>query len=124
MVTEINMQDMLTPLPEPDNVIRVIMFYGATCGPCKATMPYYELVSNMFENMPIDIKFFKINAWEPPEQLNFIKEVYGINGVPHFKVFFRSQYVTEKIGGGDEIVMRNFIYQAIDEVFKQHGGKE
>jgi thiol-disulfide isomerase/thioredoxin len=124
MVTEITMDDMRTPLPEPDNTIRIVMFYGATCGPCKATMPHYELVSNMFENMPVEIKFFKINAWEPPEQREFISQVYGVSGVPHFRAFFRGQFVVDRIGGGDEVAMRSFIYQAIDEVFKLYGGKE
>lgn len=124
MVTEITMHDMLTPLPEPENTIRVVMFYGSTCGPCKATMPHFELVSNMFANLPIDVKFFKINAWEPVEQKQFVEEIYQIHGVPHFKAFFRGEFVTERIGGGDEVTMRNFIYTAIDEVFKRYGGKE
>lgn len=124
MVTEITMNDMLTPLPEPDNTIRVVMFYGATCGPCKATMPYYELVSNMFENLPLEIKFFKINAWEPEEQKKFVSEVYGVQGVPHFRVFFRGDFVVDRIGGGDEVALRQFIYRAIDEVFIRYGGKQ
>jgi len=123
MVTEIMMDDMTRPLPEPDNVIRVVMFYGAGCGPCKATMPHYETISDMFDGMPIDIKFFRINAWEPPEQREFVSKVYGISGVPHFRVFFRGEYVIDKVGGGDEPTMKKFIYQAIDEVFKRYGGK-
>lgn len=124
MVTEITMHDMLTPLPIPENAIRVVMFFGPTCGPCKATLPHYEAVSNMFINLPVDIRFFKVNSWEPPEQKQFVEEVYGIRGVPHFKVFFRGEMVLEKVGGGDEPMMRNFIYSAIEEVFKRYGSKE
>ena len=124
MVTEITMDEMRTPLPEPDNVIRVVMFYGATCGPCKATMPHYETVSTLFEDMPINIKFFKINAWEPEEQQKFISEVYGVTGVPHFRSFFRGQFVSDRVGGGDEKALKTYIYKVIDEVFKLYGGKE
>jgi thiol-disulfide isomerase/thioredoxin len=123
MVTEITMAEMIEPLPYQDSIIRVVMFYGPTCGPCKATMPHYEAVSTLFEGMPVDIQFFKINAWEPVEQKEFVSTTYGINGVPHFKSFFRGQNATEKIGGGDEATMKKFIYEVIDEVFKQHGGK-
>jgi len=124
MVTEITMEDMKTPLPEPDNTIRIVMFYGTTCGPCKATMPHYEAVANVLSDMPIDIKFFKINAWEPIEQREFVSNVYGVNGVPHFRAFFRSQYVIDKVGGGDEATMKKFVYEVIEEVFKRYGSKE
>jgi thiol-disulfide isomerase/thioredoxin len=115
MVTEITMHEMLTPQVTPDNSIHVVMFYGPTCGPCKATMPNYELVANLFEGKPIQINFFKINAWEPVEQLQFCKETYGINGVPHFKVFCRGEEIKQKSGGGDEPIMREFINDAIYE---------
>lgn len=124
MVTEITMEDMKIPLPEPDNAIRIVMFYGATCGPCKATTPHYEAVSNLFESMPIEIKFFKINAWEPPEQREFVSQVYGVGGVPHFRAFFRGQFLIDKVGGGDETAMKKFTYDVIDEVFKRYGGKQ
>lgn len=123
MVTEITMQDMLISLPISENTIRVVMFFGAGCGPCKATMPHYEAVSTMFESLPIDIKFFRINAWEPAEQKQFVEDVYGINGVPHFKVFFKGELLTEKIGGGDEPALRSFIYSTIEELFKRYGVK-
>ena len=124
MVTEITMGDMLEPLPYQDNIIRIVMFYGETCGPCNATKPNYELISDMFENLPVDIRFFKINAWHPVEQKDFISTTYGISGVPHFKVFFRGEAVHEKIGGGDAPTMRKFVYDAIEEVFKRYGDKQ
>lgn len=123
MVIEINMDDMRSPLPEPDNVIRIVMFYGPTCGPCKATMPHYETVAQSFLDMPVDVRFFKINAWEPEEQREFISKVYNVTGVPHFRAFFRGQFLVDRIGGGDEATLKKFIYQAIDKVFTDYGGK-
>jgi thiol-disulfide isomerase/thioredoxin len=120
MVTEITMHEMTTGVPlETYNDIYVIMFYGETCGPCKATMPNYETVANFYVEKGAHIKFFKINAWEPAEQNIYCKETWGIQGVPHFKVFCRSEQVIEKTGGGDEETMKGFIQDAIYETLKK-----
>jgi len=119
MVTEITMEDILGMGPVEDDGVRILMFYGPTCGPCKATMPHYETVASFFLEKNARIKCFRMNAWEPEEQANFCKQNWKIEGVPTFKVFFRGQEVMEKVGGGDEPTMKQFIQDVIDEVFKR-----
>lgn len=124
MVTELTMHDMQpeTGLP-PDNNMHVVMFYGATCGPCKASMPYYELVSNFFNERNAPIKFHRIHAWEEGEQKEYCISVWGVNGVPHFKIFYKGQVIAIREGGGDESTMNKFVLDAIDEVFKRFGDR-
>jgi len=123
MITEITMSDMLSGETKADDYLRIVMFFGSTCGPCKATMPNYELATEYYSNLTTNIKFYKINAWEPPEQAEFCKESFSIEGVPHFKAFCRGEQVTEKTGGGDENTMKEFIKTCIDETFKKFGVK-
>jgi thiol-disulfide isomerase/thioredoxin len=123
MITEITMQEMTEGLPTPDNYMRVVMFFGETCGPCKATMPNYELASNFYEERNALVKCFRLNAWQPEEQKKYCDEVWKITGVPTFKTFYKGNLILEKVGGGDEEAMRQFIHEGIDQVFKQFGEK-
>ncbi len=42
--------------------LHVVMHYGATCGPCKRTMPIYETVySHFLEHKVTNVKFYRIN---------------------------------------------------------------
>ncbi len=117
MVTEITMQDMMEGQSTSDSDVRVVMFYGPTCGPCKATMPHYEATSEFFTERGARIKFFKINAWEPAEQANYCRETWNIEGVPHFKAFCKGEQLIEKVGGGDEPTMKAFIQEVVDTAF-------
>ena len=47
----------------------------------------------------------------------------GINGVPHFKVFYRGEIISIREGGGDEPAMNQFVLDCIDEVFKRFGDR-
>jgi thiol-disulfide isomerase/thioredoxin len=121
MVTEITMDEMIAGLPVPDNDLRVVMFFGTTCGPCQATRPHYESTAKLFAEKTTRIKLFRINAWEPAEQAKYCLETLGVKGVPHFKVFCRGEQILEKVGGGDEPTMMKFIHDGIDEAFKRFG---
>lgn len=122
MVIELEMKDLMTPVAEPkENDTRVIMFYGKGCGPCTATMPHYEEAVQFYESKGVKIEFHKINAWEPEEQKNFCTEIMGVTGVPHFKAFCRGELITEKVGGGDTVTMKQFIHEVVDEAFKRFG---
>ena len=121
MVTEISMHEMVAGLPVPDNDMRVVMFFGTTCGPCKATIPHYESLAKLFAEKTTRIKLFRINAWEPAEQAKYCSETWGVKGVPHFKIFCRGEQILEKVGGGDEATMMKFIHDGIDEAFKRFG---
>lgn len=117
MVTEITMQDMMEGLPTLDDDVRVVMFYGPTCGPCKATMPHYDTASQFFIKRGARIKFYKINAWEPIEQAHYCRETWKVEGVPHFKAFCRGEQLIEKVGGGDEPTMKAFLQDVVDAAF-------
>ena len=123
MVTELTVQDMQTPTETDDNNIHVVMFYGTTCGPCKATMPNYEQMAIDFTNMNARIKFFTIDAWNPQEQREYCTNVQGIKGVPHFKAFCKEQVIFEKVGGGDLAEMHRMTNEIVDEAFKRFGEK-
>jgi thiol-disulfide isomerase/thioredoxin len=119
MVTEITMQEMTNSQPIDDGKVRLVMFYGPTCGPCKATMPHYEEVSDFFQSRGANIECLKINAWEPAEQATYCRETWNINGVPTFKAFCHGQQIVEKVGGGDLPTMQKFMHDIVDEVFKR-----
>jgi thiol-disulfide isomerase/thioredoxin len=119
MVTEVTMEDIIAEHIYEDGYMSVIMFFGAGCGPCKATLPNYEAVAEYFTSRGAKIKFYKINAWEPDEQKEYCTNSWGINGVPHFKVFFNQEEVLTKIGGGDYDSMAAFIQNGVDEIFKK-----
>jgi thiol-disulfide isomerase/thioredoxin len=121
MVTEITMNEMVAGLPVPDNDLRVVMFFGTSCGPCQATRPHYEATAKFFVEKTTRVQFFRINAWEPVEQKVYCEETWGIRGVPHFKIFCRGEQILEKVGGGDEQTMMKFIHDGIDIAFKQFG---
>lgn len=121
MVTELTMHDMMQGLPEEDDVMRIVMFYGSTCGPCKNTMPHYETVAQYFTLKNSPVRFYRINAWEPFEQKEYCEQMWGIEGVPHFKVFLKGNVIHMRQGGGDEIKMFEFAQQSVDEAFKQYG---
>jgi thiol-disulfide isomerase/thioredoxin len=123
MVFDITMEN-LTPekLPRDENM-HVVMFFGPTCGPCKATMPFYEEAANFYVDAGAHIKFYRIDAWNPPEQKQFCTDVWGVQGVPHFKAFYGGVEIKNRVGGGDLEVMKQFIHEGIDEIFKQHNAR-
>ena len=54
--------------------LHVVMHYGATCGPCKATMPHYILLEKHFEEYNIkNVKFYTFHQWQK-EYKQFIED--------------------------------------------------
>ena len=121
MVTEITKEYMETGIETFDTILRVVMFYGTTCGPCKRTMPEYEKVAEYFTKKQAPVLFYKINAWAPEEQKRYCELTWGVNGVPHFKAFLGGCIIATKQGGGDEETIMKFLQECIDESFKQQG---
>lgn len=113
MVTEITMQNMMPGGMPADNSIHVVMFYGPTCGPCKATMPHYEKIAEDYIASGVDIKFHKIDAWNPPEQKDYCRNTWGISGVPNFKMFSEGREINNRRGGGDYDTLKSFIEEGI-----------
>lgn len=123
MITDITMNEIIHGLPNPDADLHVLMFFGPACGPCKATMPHYEAAAKFYIEKGARIKFYRINAWEPDEQATFCTDKLGVNGVPTFRTYCNSQQLSEKVGGGDEDTMKQYISEAIGEAFKRFGEK-
>lgn len=123
MVFDITMNDLEVGeiFKISDDTISIVMFFGSTCGPCKATMPNYEKVSEFFANRTDKIITYRLNAWEPPEQKEYCETKWGIKGVPTFKVFLKDVEIHTRVGGGDEPALKEMFVQMIDKVFKEHG---
>jgi thiol-disulfide isomerase/thioredoxin len=78
--------------------MHVVMHYGATCGPCKSTMPHYEVVAQHFIDYGRGerVKFYKFHQWQP-EYKEFITEHnLGTNGVPTFRFYYFGEEI-EKV---------------------------
>lgn len=77
--------------------LHVVMHFGATCGPCKKTMPHYSLVEEHFVRHNVtNVKFYWFHQWEPSYK-PFIEE-YNLktNGVPCFKYFYMGELINEE----------------------------
>lgn len=122
MVQEIDMNYMMEP-KERDEALHVVMFYGATCGPCKATMPFYEQLAEYISHKTQNVKFYRINAWEPDIQKDYCRDHWNIEGVPHFKCFFNENLIESHEGGGDLKELSQFLIEVIDKIFKDYGVK-
>ena len=114
MITELTMMDITDTISQSDGLMRVVMFYGTTCGPCKNTMPHYEYIANYYTENKSPILFYKIDAWSPEEQRDFCKTTWGQFGVPHFKVFVFDKMVGSRSGAADLARMFQFIQNTID----------
>lgn len=124
MITEL---DMNTPIPgsgfAPDENLNVVMFFGNTCGPCKATMPNFEEVAKFFTEKSSRVKFYKFHVWESAEQRAYVAETWGVQGVPHFKIFIRGEIIGDKTGGGDFNTLHKFVHDSIDEAHKRYNDR-
>ncbi len=75
--------------------LHVVMHYGATCGPCKNTMPFYEILEQHFlEHNFTNVKFYRFHHWEP-EYRQFIDDNnLQTNGVPTFRYYYYGEKYT------------------------------
>lgn len=92
----------LTPETFFENVhvngpLHVVMHYGQMCGPCKATLPHYEVVMSHFKEYKVtNVKFYKFHQWEQ-SYTQFIEENnLKCNGVPTFKLFYMGEMINEE----------------------------
>ena len=76
--------------------LHVVMHYGETCGPCKLTMPHYEILELHFREYNIkNVKFYKFHHWQK-EYKQFIED-NGLktNGVPTFRYYYMGEKLHE-----------------------------
>jgi thiol-disulfide isomerase/thioredoxin len=77
--------------------LNVVMHYGITCGPCKMTMPYYELIDTHFlEHNVTNVKFYKFHHWEQEYKQFIDSNKLVTKGVPTFKYFYMGDIINEE----------------------------
>lgn len=77
--------------------LHVVMHYGATCGPCKITIPYYDAVEKHFlEYKVTNVKFYWFHQWEETYKPFIEEHKLGVNGVPTFKYFYMGDMINEE----------------------------
>jgi thioredoxin 1 len=76
--------------------LHVVMHYGETCGPCKATMPHYEILELHFKEYNVrNVKFYKFHQWQK-EYKEFIEgNGLKVNGVPTFRYYYMGEKLHE-----------------------------
>lgn len=76
--------------------LHVVLHYGANCGPCKMTMPYYDAVAAHFELHKItNVKFYKFHHWETSYKEFIETNNLKTKGVPTFKHFYYGEVINE-----------------------------
>lgn len=92
----------LTPETYFDSVttegpLHVVMCYGATCGPCKMTMPFYEAVAAHFELHNVtNVKFYRFHQWEQSYREFIDNNNLKTNGVPTFRYYYFGDVLNEE----------------------------
>jgi len=76
--------------------LHVVMHYGETCGPCKATMPHYEILELHFKEYNVrNVKFYRFHHWQK-EYKQFIEDNnLKTNGVPTFRYYYMGEKLHE-----------------------------
>lgn len=120
MLNEVTVKELRDSSFYEKDGVQFVMFFGATCGPCKATMPHYEEAAKFFTERGANIEFYKFNAWEPEEHNNYGREDMGVEGVPTFLAFFDNQEIYRDSGTSDYETMCRRIHSVIDIIFKAH----
>lgn len=87
--------------------LHVVMHYGANCGPCKNTLPYYEKVEAHFVEFKVtNVKFYKFHQWEQSYSQFIESNNLKTKGVPTFRYFYMKDIINEdtrSFGDGDEL---------------------
>jgi thiol-disulfide isomerase/thioredoxin len=76
--------------------LHVVMHYGETCGPCKVTMPHYEILVNHFEDYNIkNVKFYRFHHWQKEYKQFIDNNNLKTNGVPTFRYYYMGEPLHE-----------------------------
>ena len=77
--------------------LHVVMHFGATCGPCKMTIPFYDAVEKHFlEYKVTNVKFYFFHQWEESYKPFIEENNLTVNGVPTFKYLYMGDVITEE----------------------------
>jgi len=74
--------------------LHVIMHYGEKCGPCKNTMPHYQIMVDHFEQYNIkNILFYKFHQWDTNYKQFIEENNLKVNGVPTFRYYYYGETI-------------------------------
>lgn len=83
--------------------LHVVMHYGASCGPCKKTMPHYEVVEQHFIDYNVtNVKFYRFHHWEILYKEFIESSKLTTNGVPTFRYFYMGEIINEETRSFDD----------------------
>lgn len=95
MIVELTPDNFFTEV-KIEGPLHVVMHYGVTCGPCKVTMPHYEVVMAHFEEYKVhNVKFYKFHQWEQSYKPFIEENNLKCGGVPTFKFFYMGEMINE-----------------------------
>ena len=99
-----------------DGPLHVVMHYGETCGPCKATMPHYEVVVNHFTQHNVtNVKFYKFHQWDQTYKEFIEANNLKVPGVPTFRYIFMNEVLKEDTSSYNDA---NILKQQIVDAMK------
>ena len=104
--------------------LHVVMHYGVTCGPCKSTMPHYEVLANHYEEYKVfNVKFYKFHQWEKDYKPFIEERGLKTNGVPTFRYYYFGEKLHEVTSGySDPNIMKAVITDVIKGIESTMGG--
>lgn len=108
-----------------EGTLNVVMHYGTTCGPCKITMPHYEVVVQHFldHGKTHKVKFYRFDQWLPEHKPFIAAEGLGVKGVPTFKYYYGKSLVEEVAKSyTDPNVIKQQIVDVVHAIDKTMGG--
>lgn len=95
MITELTPENYFSLLNE-EGPLHVVMYYGATCGPCKMTMPIYEALVVHFEQYNItNVHFHRFHHWEKDYRPFIDEHNLKTNGVPTFRYYYMGEVIND-----------------------------
>lgn len=104
--------------------LHVVMHYGATCGPCKNTMPHYEVLASHFEEHNFsNVKFYRFHQWEQQYKEFIEQNNLKVSGVPTFRYYYYGDVLNEITAGyNDPNAMKQVIVDVIKGIETTMGG--
>jgi thiol-disulfide isomerase/thioredoxin len=104
--------------------LHVVMHYGATCGPCKATMPHYEILVNHFKEYNIsNVKFYRFHQWDSTYKPFIEEHQLTVQGVPTFRYYYFGEKLHEVTASyTDPNEMKKVITEVIKGIESTMGG--
>ena len=95
MILELTPENFFEHL-HSEGPLHVIMHYGMTCGPCKSTMPHYEVMANHFAEYKVtNVKFYKFHHWEQSYKPFIEEHDLKTSGVPTFRFYYFGEKLHE-----------------------------